>query len=757
MVAHQAQLLENQLSEYLNLVSGSFSIEEIANASQERMDALKDILARSSPNLNFVDLPDDTSPIHYRWAPLAKDLAILYRDVVLNASKKIILAGKESAVKGELPSEILDLISEAQQAVLKALNISTDITEGEREIWYFQNSPANLVIDQIDRLKAQVGEILAAHIKLQHLEKKVSSFAKDVSLALENRREKITSLKESVELVIGKISSEEDNIDKKELTNLSNSLQNIIFKIEDQKPSLAISEIIFPKTGKYAYPISTEGGVLIDKQFDLSEQINSWTESEIFSDLLNIDTEIDRHFETALIALFNTRNKIEILGLEEEEKIDFPKAQILAALEKVSANIEEYETPLYMALAQDEEMVQELLQIKNIYSKEDLFLPQSNYVQLGKIARKQYSYQTGIFNQVRKSVTDFFQKKSQPFLAKYTTDPIKFIDHLIIDDSEESNSLFLKKGYLGKSLLSDRSEVIDKIKFSYERWVEGYLGSICLVGNYGSGKTSLLESLPHNLPTSNIVHFIPNSIVEIMGRKFTSSHNLGDVISFAGKQSVGNKLVVCIDDLSLWQDKDISLYDSVKALFNGISKFGKRIFFVVNMNTYLMQAIDRILERDKYFTQTISLDEMPTNQIMNALTIRYNASIRELSEEEGIENIVSFAKMIAKRANGNIGRAMQDWHRQVELKQVSNINAPLAFSELILESEELLRYVLEHRSVFENKFRAQLTAQDQIPLNDKIRKLSGHKILVRTLDGHLEVNPHLVFYIDEILQTNSIT
>ena len=321
-----------------------------------------------------------------------------------------------------------------------------------------------------------------------------------------------------------------------------------------------------------------------------------------------------------------------------------------------------------------------------------------------------------------------------------------------MDQDIDSNSLFLKKGYLGRSFYIQRTNVESKVVEAFDRWQNGFQGSVLIKGDYGSGKSCLIEYMPHLLTKVKVVQVNLHNTINLLGRKHTVTYTLSDTINFIAKQSITSPVVACIDDIEKWQHGDQTMYDTVRDLVDGISKYGKRIFFVVSTNHFMLEYIERMFDFKSRFASCITTDTMYQNSIANALVIRHNASTKDYNEDEN-PSLAKKATKISRKNNHNIGASMLAWERSTSLTKQEILLPPPSLYQVIKKHELILKVILTNKLLNESSLRQCLSSSDNNFISEELRKLKGYKIVRRTFDGYLQINPTIVFYIEDCLKT----
>ena len=685
----------------------------------------------------------------YRWSVDALDVSILLRDAYLRSSKNYILFLSKGG-SSEDPLDVNpEIINTCHQAISQNLQLVNEILaheSGPNQEWLHQLSPVPVILDQKTELLSQFSSISDSHQKLIKVVPRLNRYREYLMDYSNDRLIQLRSLQSNVESALEVIEKIPGEVKRDDVVSASKSLQSISESIENAKITAEVFEHFHCGYSNLKVPIHADGGELSYKEFSIDKKVESWTENQLFPKLYDADLDINSLYDSTLIHLFNTRNKLENLALNEQENYDIEREQLNGKLLDQKDTITEYSSHLDAEVSLVNSMVSEELLAEKIYDMNSMFLPELNFTNITKIANQRLWYQSNVWGNWKNRLGKLISDRKIPFITSMQQDPYDFIESRIIEDHDlDSNSLFLKKGYLGRSFYIQRKEEQVTITRAIKRWQNGYQGSVLMVGRRGSGKSSLMEFLPQIVDQFPVVQMSIHSIMKVNGRKHQVSHKIQDSINFLSANSINKPIIVCIDDLEKWQYGSQTMYETIKEVTDGISRCGKRLFFVISTNHFMHNYINRWFDFNSRFAETLNMDGMHSQSIVDALVLRHNASLKNLELEENV-NIAKRAAKIVANSRNNIGSSMLAWERYLE-HGVKMGMPSLSFSKLVNSHHLILRIILTHGNLKENSLRKALTNSDNNFLSEQVRKLIGYKIVERTFDGYLRVNP---FIIDEV-------
>lgn len=698
-----------------------------------------------------------TRQVQFLWSIEALDLSILIRDAFLKVARQHISKLGKFRLDSESNEQEFSIAEDIKEVLTLAAkstsNLLHEIVEGNVDSqtqWKHQLRPNKAVISQLEQLAKQVEIIFSSNKDIEQLVPALTDFREhllDYTNARIVKLRQLSSLLNDAEIAIKSLPEE---CAKSDLLQLAKSIQRVSEQIDSQKANEFNLKSFQSKFGELRIPVFSRGGEMIYKEINFDKDLEVWIDSEIVPKILDADSDISILYDSSNIALFNTRNKIENLSLTDKVKYHFDTEKFNESIEKIHLDVNSYLADLDEIISEINIRAQEQLDIDVLYDAKRSFLPPISFISMTKLTGQKLWYETSFWEDWKIKLNDLIKRQRIPYLYNLTQDPFHYVDTRLIDENDlDANSLFLKKGYIGRSFFIERQKPLQQFDKAYERWREGYQGSVLLAGKYGAGKTSFIEFLTQQYPERRFVSIKKGREIEFNGRKHQISDSLGETLIFLAKQSIAQPCIICIDDIELWQYTEGGFYDSIRDLVDAIAKYNKRLFFLISTNHHALHQIERMFNFKSRFSETIVLDRMSSTQIANVIVIRHNASLKDFKSDENA-SLHQKAISISRLNRNNIGASLLDWERYLEGQEIHR-NIPLSFSEIVNQHQMVLRIILAHRHVKESYLRTGLTASDNNFITEEIRKLLGYKILIRKKHGYLQINPFIVFDVEQSL------
>ncbi len=227
-----------------------------------------------------------------------------------------------------------------------------------------------------------------------------------------------------------------------------------------------------------------------------------------------------------------------------------------------------------------------------------------------------------------------------------------------------------------------------------EQWHKGIEASIAVVGEKGSGKTTLIHFFEDSI-TSDIP-IVKIEFSETFCDKNQMLKRLSDALGFSGVTSVqglveqinGGKerKVVIVESLQNAYIRYINGFEALEQFFVLMSQTSGKLFWTVTCSRFAWQFFTKVLNADQYFSQVVNPDILRTDQITEAILSRHKATGYDLEFEvpENLKKTRTFRKVagndseiqdlvrkhffdeLSKVAEGNFSIAMIFWIKSIK-------------------------------------------------------------------------------------------
>ncbi|MGM0588364.1 MAG: ATP-binding protein [Bacteroidota bacterium] len=238
-------------------------------------------------------------------------------------------------------------------------------------------------------------------------------------------------------------------------------------------------------------------------------------------------------------------------------------------------------------------------------------------------------------------------------------------------------------------------DTISRFERAYQNWLAGQPTNAAVVGERGSGKTSLLNQVRQRyLADENCTRITIHQTLwqeEALVRHIAGAMELGtidsanELIEQLHHRSDKTKNVVILEGIQNTYLRHINGYDAIHQLLLLISKTRESIFWIVSCSRYAWYFLSKAVSIDDYFSVTLQTDALNDEQVERLIMDRHKVSGYDLYFEvsDTIQNSRAFKKVmddssevqaylrkqyfekLAEAAEGNGTIAMLFWLRSI--------------------------------------------------------------------------------------------
>ncbi len=701
---------------------------------------------------------------NYEWIYQSKLLLVLVRDILLEQQKGIIYLLDQKIQESELIANWQKSVDLLRQANIELTANSSpqkikQLWEKEHKKWKHEENPWLVYEEQFLQLKQQFQllaqshqSMLSLHQLFDNMRQYMEHTLKDCNVELKAILKKIDSLLklESCCNTIDYIGILSDHIHL--LTKDYDKGYNTIF-------SEKIDLFIAPYNVVFELVVATNSGLLEERVLNPQKKIEAWLDSEILPLFYEI-WEVGESVRTGMkMIVINLKNHLQAL---QQEKGNIPLKDIAILLHPLQTfkkdiiattqNMTEITESIAARL--DEQFILSLL-----FDTQQYFLP----VSLQSVINQKFWQHESWFSARVKNAFDLVSSKLKAIQHKVAyqhtlsiSEKIAFCIQSRYPDPQNIHytSIFQTKGYVGDSFFVGREIEMARAEQMINLWrSESIRGAILVSGSRFVGKTIFVEGLIHRFFQNQAIRLVPNTSIDIGGRKSQLSYDLGQALDLLCKQQQGLQSLVVIDDLEQWWDAKIPLYANIKALTQTIDRYANKVFFIVIVNDKNKENLYRLTPAERVFQAEINLNYTSKQILQQAIWIRHGATHKKLIDNKGeILSLKSFSKLVNRIhqfTNGNIGEALNVWanstyfvdDNHVKSKLNSYGSLPNFFNE---ESKLILELVLIYKSINEYQLNLLLGPAFKKRYATVVRRLLNTGILVRQLDSSIEINYFIV-------------
>lgn len=212
---------------------------------------------------------------------------------------------------------------------------------------------------------------------------------------------------------------------------------------------------------------------------------------------------------------------------------------------------------------------------------------------------------------------------------------------------------------------------------AFEAWKEGFPSSIALIGEKGSGKSTLSYFLKEE-------HFTDQKVINIEIKQ--STWKIEQILSLLGSsfevtdvnrpEHIVNainareeRIVVNLEGLQKLYLRNINGFEALDALWLIISETKGKVFWMTTCSRYAWEFLNKIEGIETHFTHVFITDSLNEGNIKNVILNRHNKSVYKLNFEA--DESTRRSRNYKKRLNDP--KAVQEYLKEIYFERLSDI------------------------------------------------------------------------------------
>lgn len=775
-------LLEGRIKEVWQAEASPLFIKALAKHSAEIFELIS---AKGDESFAYLADPPSKENRHllphyitnYAWSALAKSFLVLWRDTLFEYQKGVILVTNgefsESALQ-QLRDTSQQTIQEAASELLQfveqegvKLKKGKGTVQRQLSTWSLQHNPWPTYKTQLEKIPEQCEALVEQYEELHENSDHFQDIHRLIDTTLLSCRQELEEARKLAKDNIDFIEVHFDDNLKKIATHLKDTEEEIEPQNYAGDFGIELDERLGLLSEKMLVPFQPFGGILQYKEIFFQRSTRAWLESEILPLLYEIWESSANIKNNLKMSFVNIRNRILLLVNDQGDGVPrmTDKESIALPLESFLQETHSWEDDLLQLEALIRKRITKDLRLTAIYSQRLGFLP----IPLQSTIKQFRLNQNEVWQRVRRwgtqklGIIQRFKRVIEEEESLSTSEKIvRLIESRKGDNNNHQyNSIFLTKGYIGESFWVGREQELQHMEKLITQWKAGFRGSVLLSGRRFSGKSLFGELIANRYFPQNTIRLAPNSVIHVNGRRFATSFDMGEALHFIQKYTLNTPMLVWIDDLELWGDANFWLNQNLRKLYQNIDSYSRRLFFLVATSQWKKAQLDLVHDVNRVFQANISLDRMSQDEIREAILIRHGATHKELVQNDGQEvNAQQFKKMVnrtIKLAHNNVGEALNLWALSTHKVDDDRVIRP-ALNNYVLpdfitpENALLLRTITIEKRMNEYRLRKQFGPAFKDKYSGILQRLISVGLLVRHLDGWLEINDLVANDIGSLLE-----
>jgi amino acid transporter len=332
--------------------------------------------------------------------------------------------------------------------------------------------------------------------------------------------------------------------------------------------------------------------------------------------------------------------------------------------------------------------------------------------------------------------------------------------------------LFLRKHNFMREMWVGRKTEMQLAKQSLSDYSRGMNGGILVIGERYSGKSFFAQMLATEYAEQNqIVYITPPATGSTNPDVFTEQLKIALDIETSVERhlrQLKNKLVIIIDDLELWWEKQADGQKVISQIHELIRRYGNKVLFISTINTHSYKVINKAMDIEAAYINAVMMGAMDAKEINEMIMTRHNTSglkftLKKKSQEQ--LHTWDYAKLFNHYFNfsrGIPGIAIHSWVNNITEFDNNNlrIKYPIghntdAFDQFSTEQNwHLLLFVL-HKNMSLEKF-SRLTKLNKHESFLEIEKMMRKGLIYKTEENVFRINILMHHLIVQHLQNNRL-
>ena len=775
-------IMKQQLEEFYQLLDTRVQVVWEAPSTKDHLVALVQSLQLLCEKVRHIgnfgieafimDLPEEEEVVRtfvlYQWVPAAKNHLILWRDVIFQVQKAMILHQDEEVSDQELDR----LISSSRITMVDAATYIKEYFD-KRTPQYLKNeksrkdylsdqsliaNPWPIYQEQINVLEAQSHSLFDQYEKVSATDTLLKSLVKRIQEIINSFEHELDRIRTIGEEVRSLTADHADKGHQRLIRHITSVEEQALAFNHANSYHTVVEQTITDMVGKVDVPIRLDKTRIVHKEIDFAQGVKVWLHGEVRPHIIEAQEILASIGNSMKMSLINVKNRALVSGSKEEgEQVQLSPIEYTQPLQTVLDTIAKKQEAIKEINKRIGDRILSKLHLKRIYLEDRVFLDSSQQYVISQLKLDQTAWIQRLRNWVWEKammIREFMAKVAKEESLSISEKLVRYIDsRKSEDDNQQYANIFSTQGYIGESFWVGREEERRHMAQLIEQWKNGYRGSVIISGKRLCGKTVFGELIAHRFFADETIRLRPFSTLKFSGRTITLKDDIKEGIEFIRKYAGQKKQLIWIDDLELWQSVQVPASQNIRVLLESIDSLSTQMFFMVSMSNWFRHHYNQMFLLEKVFQAEINLDYMTDENIKRAISIRHGATHKLLVDEENHQlpshEFNNLVVKVSKLGENNIGQSLNLWsyftHHVDEERVIHRPNYAVQLPNFLNdENSILLRAILMSKRTNEYRLRKTFGRAFGDKYRSIVMRLIALGLLVRHMDGLLEVNEAIV-------------
>ncbi|MCC5934159.1 MAG: hypothetical protein JJU35_07895 [Balneolales bacterium] len=310
----------------------------------------------------------------------------------------------------------------------------------------------------------------------------------------------------------------------------------------------------------------------------------------------------------------------------------------------------------------------------------------------------------------------------EPPKTESTRERLNLTEYLIQNKTNDEKLPFIYQRLFRRSLQIEKRFYLDgpgnlgHLVTGYQQWYKGIPWTMAIVGQKGSGKSTLIhffksqEALKTGLVHIDLAEtiFEPAPMLRVISKAagFSETDTLEALVEKFERSR--KKRIIIFEGLQNLYLRNINGYEAIRQFWELISQTSKQVFWVVCCSRDAWYFFTRMFSADQFFSQVLRVDSLTPSQIEQGIMMRHRASGFEieftpsseitksrafrklLGDKKALQQYLQreYFEQLAEMADGNFSIAMIFWVNSISKTDANTITiSPIEIADIdVLES-----------------------------------------------------------------------
>ncbi|MEM7106922.1 MAG: hypothetical protein AAF519_01760, partial [Bacteroidota bacterium] len=192
--------------------------------------------------------------------------------------------------------------------------------------------------------------------------------------------------------------------------------------------------------------------------------------------------------------------------------------------------------------------------------------------------------------------------------------------------------LFRSQALEDLSFYESRSAEVRELSRAYTNWIKNRFAPSIVVGEKGSGLTTLLHFAIKEIGSSNpVIHILmeervilPDHIATFFSDQLkTKFKNLNELVKYLNE---GPKRIIVIENLQRMYLRKVGGFDCLMELLQLITITSRNVFWMVGCTLYAWNYLEKTIKLSEHFGYVVKLQDFDNEQIVSVISKRHQVS-----------------------------------------------------------------------------------------------------------------------------------